>query len=102
LPVATATFRDRDRIFAITCPYHSDSQWLELRERSPEEWADAVAFDHAIRQGHPAAIHKTTLRGNAFLHQSLRPLDQVDLPTDDAAAAAADGFGDDCQGVCGV
>ncbi len=59
----------------ITCPYHSDRQWRELRERSPKEWADAVAFDRAIRHGHPAAIHKQALRGNAFLHPSLRPLD---------------------------
>jgi hypothetical protein len=98
----TATQPDCDRRFAITCPYHSDRQWCELRERSPKEWADAVAFDRATRHGHPAAIHKTALRGKAFLHPSLRPLDQVDLPPSDAATGAADGFGNDCQGVCGV
>ena len=100
------------RSSCIGCPYHSDRQWVELREHAPQEWADAVAFDRAIRHGHPAAIHKTALRGKAFLHPSLRPLDQVDLapPTRvgrsdaDAAKAAdeADGFGNDCQGVCGV
>jgi hypothetical protein len=93
---------DRHPIFAITCPYHSDRQWRELRDRSPSEWEDAVAFDRAIRRGHPAAIHKAALRGKAFLHPSLRPLDQVDLFPSDADAAEADGFGNDCQGVCGV
>jgi hypothetical protein len=81
---------------------HSDQQWRALRESSPEEWADAVAFDHAIRHGHPAAIHKAALRGKAFLHPSLRPLDQVDLPPNDAAGADTDGFDNDCQGGCGL
>jgi hypothetical protein len=90
------------RSSCVGCPYHSDRQWRELRQRSPKEWADAVAFDRAIRHGHPAAIHKAALRGNAFLHPSLRPLDQVDLFPSDADAAEADGFGNDCQGVCGV
>jgi hypothetical protein len=67
-----------------------------LRDNSPGEWADAVAFDRAIRHGHPAAIHKAALRGKAFLHQSLRPLDQIDLPPGDAASTDADGFGNDC------
>ncbi len=83
-------------------PHHSDRQWRDLREDSPEEGADAVAFDRAIRHGHLAAIHKAELRGKAFLHHSLRPLDQVDLSPIDAAAADADGLGNDCQGVCGV
>jgi len=99
------------RSSCVGCPYHSDQQWRALRDGSPEEWADAVAFDRAIRHGHPAAIHKAALRGKAFLHQSLRPLDQADLapPTGvgrpwggDASADEADGFGNDCQGVCGV
>ena len=98
------------RSSCIGCPYHSDRQWVELRDRSPAEWADAVGFDRAIRHGHPAAIHKAALRGKAFLHQSLRPLDQVDLapptgvgrPGADAGADEADGFGNECQGVCGV
>ncbi len=90
------------RSSCVGCPFHSDRQWRALRDDSPEEWADAVAFDHAIRHGHPAAIHKAALRGNAFLHHSLRPLDQIDLPPSDVAAADADGFGNDCQGVCGT
>jgi hypothetical protein len=91
---------DVPRSSCIGCPFHADRQWRQLRDRSPEEWADAVAFDRAIRHGHPSAIHKAALRGRAFLHRSLRPLDQVDLsPPDDADI---DGFGNDCQGVCGV
>jgi hypothetical protein len=93
---------DVPRSSCVGCPYHSDRQWVELRERSPAEWADAVAFDHAIRHGHPAAIHKASLRGKAFLHHSLRPLDQADLPTDTGTTADTDGFGNDCHGGCGL
>lgn len=50
------------------------------RDHDPDGWADAVAFDKAIRDGYP---HATTqgqqLRGQYFLHRSCQPLDQVDL-----------------------
>jgi hypothetical protein len=36
----------------IGCPFRSDARWRELRDTSPAEWADAVAFDRAIRAGH--------------------------------------------------
>lgn len=54
----------------IGCPFHGNAQWRELRDEHPEEWADAVDFDHRMRQ--------TRLRGikeAPFLHRSLLPLD---------------------------
>lgn len=35
----------------IGCPFHGNRQWRDLRDGSPEEWADAVDFDHEIRGG---------------------------------------------------
>ena len=35
----------------IGCPFHSDRAWRGLRDGSPEEWADAVAVDAALREG---------------------------------------------------
>jgi hypothetical protein len=37
--------------FAITCPYHDDRFWAQIKENNAVEWADAVAFDEAIRHG---------------------------------------------------
>lgn len=51
------------------CPNQSDDEWREMRERDPEDFAQAVALDHAIRERDP----------HVFLHSSGVPLDQADL-----------------------
>lgn len=71
---------DRYRIFAITCPYHGNSQWRQLRDGSPEEWHDVVEFDSAIRSGNARATAEgTPLLGQAYLHRSRRPLDEAPI-----------------------
>jgi hypothetical protein len=75
----------------IGCPYHSDNQWRELRSR-PDEWADAVAVDRAIR---------SQRQRPQFMHRSLKPLDEVDL-SPSSERARGDLFGDECAGLCGV
>jgi hypothetical protein len=79
----------------IGCPYHSDEYWRQMKEQRPREWADAVAFDRAIREGLPGV--KKTL----FVHRSLKPLDAVDFSAPEAEAQL-NLFGNECAGVCGV
>jgi len=55
----------------IGCPFHSDAQWRAL---TPEEFADAVEVDSAIR-------NQSGMRAQQFMHRSLKPLDQVDFST---------------------
>jgi hypothetical protein len=77
-----ATQRDRGLSFVRACPFHRDDQWRWLRDTAPEQWADAVAFDHAIRSGHQGGVHNAELCAlGAYLHRSCRPLDEVDLST---------------------
>jgi hypothetical protein len=65
---------DRHRIFAITCPYHDDGFWADLKARSPGEWADAVDFDTAIRHGSARAnADGQPLRGRYYLHAHRGP-----------------------------
>lgn len=78
----------------IGCPYHSDAQWRDLKINFPDEWADAVEVDRAIR-------NQPGQRGEQFMHSTLKPLDQVDLRTD-AEIGQADLFNNDCEGMCGV
>jgi hypothetical protein len=71
----------------IGCPFHGNRQWRDLRDNHPDEWADAVEFDRAIRE--------RTFKGPQgvpFLHRSLLPLDQVDLRTSAEHAQAAGQF----------
>ncbi|WP_018588573.1 hypothetical protein [Salinispora arenicola] len=79
---------DTPKSSCVGCPYHDDGLWLALREHSPQEWADAVAFDHSIRNGSARAnADRHPLRGQFFLHRARVPLDEVVLrprpqPTD--------------------
>jgi hypothetical protein len=78
----------------IGCPFKGDRQWRALRDGNPSEWADAVAFDAAIRS-------LPRVDGEVFLHRQLVPLDQVDLRTAQDKGQL-DLWGEECSGVCGV
>lgn len=77
----------------IGCPFHGDRNWRALKER-PDEWADAVAFDHAVRE-------LPRIKGRVYLHASLKPLDEVDLSTP-KDHGQQDMFSEECTGLCGV
>jgi hypothetical protein len=75
----------------IGCPFHSDAQWRSL---SKDEFRDAVEIDKIIR-------HQPGFKGQQFMHRSMKPLDQVDLRTDEEIGQK-DLFANDCEGLCGV
>lgn len=63
----------------IGCPFHGNKTWRDMRDNRPDEWADAIAFDAAIRKGGARGLPS---RGEAFLHPSrvplnLAPIDRV-------------------------
>jgi hypothetical protein len=82
------------RSACIGCPYHSDAEWLRIKTETPDEWADVVDFDKRIRVA-------GGMRGETFLHSSLKPLDEVDLLTP-KSAGQQDMFGEECEGMCGL
>lgn len=64
----------------IGCPFHGNRAWRDLRDNHPDEWADAVAFDAAIRGGSARAnAQGNELRGQMFLHRSRVPLDEAPI-----------------------
>ena len=75
----------------IGCPFHSDAQWRAL---TPDEFADAVEVDRAIR-------NQPGFRGQQFMHRSFKPLDQVDFSTDEERGQLSL-FNNECEGLCGV
>ena len=77
----------------IGCPFHNNEGWRRIKAQ-PEEWTDAVEFDRAIR-----ALPR--VQGQAFLHSSARPLDEVDLRTREERGEL-NLFGNECEGMCGV
>lgn len=60
----------------IGCPFHGNAQWRDLRDNHPNEWADAIDFDRAIRKGGARGLPSN---GEAFLHRSRVPLDQAPI-----------------------
>lgn len=78
----------------LGCPFHDDVYWRRLKAESPEEFADTVAVDKAIRDI-PGFDYEQ------YLHRSLMPLDEVDLSTEEDHGQL-DMFDGDCEGYCGV
>jgi hypothetical protein len=79
----------------IGCPYTDRDRWRDRRARQPTEWADAVAFDEAIRHGLVGVTHE------AYLHPSLRPLRELDFSTLEEHGQV-NLFENECEGMCGV
>lgn len=82
------------RSACIGCPYHSDTEWRDLRDNAPDEFADAVRFELEIQQSDAGR------RGRPFLHAQRIPLDLVDLATREDAGQMT--MLDECEGMCGV
>lgn len=78
----------------IGCPFNANHRWRELRDNRPDEWADAVEVDAAIRQ-------QSGFRGQQFMHRTRTPLDQVDLTTAEDHGQL-NLFINECDAMCGV
>lgn len=76
----------------IGCPFHDNYMWREIKLNSPDEWIEAVEIDRMIRK-------LPKVRGEAFLHRSCQPLDEVYLQEDQLEL---DLFVNECTGYCGL
>ena len=60
----------------VGCPFRRNRSWRKMRDERPDEFADAIAFDNAIRAGSARATAAgQPLRGQMFLHAARVPLD---------------------------
>lgn len=75
----------------VFCPYQSDFRWAAMKANSPKDFAAAVEVDKAIRDSSKRGITQPI-----FLHQSLKPLDEVEF---DPNAKIEWG---ECSGTCGT
>lgn len=81
------------RSACIGCPFKHNSEWRNLRDGSPDEWRDAVAFDAAIRKC-------GGMRGDLFIHADRVPLDEAKIDRDSPGQLLL--WQDECTGMCGV
>ncbi len=78
------------------CPFHDDRTWADYKFNHPEVFERAVQFDRQIRKGKLRGVKE-----DAFLHRSLKPLDEVDFGDDTSNQLEID-FANECEGMCGV
>lgn len=62
----------------VCCPFTSTDRWLNLKNTSPNEWADAVEFDEKIRIP-PERMLKRGFTENCFLWSKKKPLKELEL-----------------------
>lgn len=81
----------------VFCPFHDDATWAWMQREAPEEFARAARFDRELRRGRLRGV-----RHAAYVHRSLRPLDEVEFRPVGAADELERTFGEECEGRCGV
>jgi hypothetical protein len=92
-------FPQPPRSACVFCPYHSDNEWIRLRDQEPEEFERACQFDEAYRAG---KIRTVSQKGfEPFLHASRKPLREVVFKPVNTKIHP-DQFTNDCEGMCGV
>jgi hypothetical protein len=79
------------------CPFHSDHEWRRLKTDEPAAFARAVRFEQDLQ-----AVKRVSdkMSGIPFLHNSLKPLGEIDFSEDTAQGSLH--FHNECEGMCGV
>ena len=89
--------RPLERSACVACPFQSRHRWVETKRRWPELFGEAVEIDNRLREG--LAYVK-----EPYLHPTRKPLAQA-VALDEANLVESeqrDGFGNECEGHCGV
>lgn len=82
------------------CPFHSDIEWRNLRDKDPDFFEKAVKFDKNIR--HQFKQNDPTMKMEVYLHKSCKPLDEVDFDSDEDKGQMVFDFQSECSGMCGI
>ena len=83
------------RSACVFCPFHSDTEWMRLRDDEPQEFERAIRFEEAMQE---AQRNQEVLKGVPYLHASCRPLGAVVFHKNNQPSL----FGNECEGICGV
>lgn len=92
----TNGFPTPPRSACVFCPFHSDREWMRLRDEEPSEFAVAVQFEQDLQR---TKAQTDNMRGVPYLHNSRVPLSQVVFKDD---PKKANDWNNECEGLCGV
>ena len=100
--------RTLPRSACIGCPLHNGAEWWEMRKNRPEEFADAVEVDEALRRDGPRMKPRNeTEDGLQYIHYSGKPLSEaITKPKYNDGGTlglfSVDAMQNECEGMCGV
>jgi len=87
------------------CPYHSNKEWLDIKNGDQDEWKEIVAMDRAIRnqERFKEKNKDQEVIDEIFLHRSCLPIDEVDFENEKNKDQLDFNFGmlNECEGMCG-
>lgn len=75
----------------VFCPYQSDAAWKNMKENFPDDFADAVRIDEAIRDSTRKGIDQP-----GYLHRSMVPIAQANF------SKGGDLWAGECSGNCHI
>ena len=81
------------RSACVFCPFHSRSEWRDIRDNAPEDWEKAVDVDKAIRKARPPY--------DLFVNVQRKPLAECDLDNE-IDKGQLNLWDEECDGLCGV
>ena len=85
------------------CPYHSNKEWLDIKNGDPKEWEEVVEMDKAIRHQEKFKEKNKGVEivDEIFLHRSCKPIDEVEFEVNDPQGDLFYGMLGECEGYCG-
>ena len=64
------------------------------------EFAKAIEFDKTLREAHKN--HNKRLKMEVYLHNSCKPLDEINFDSDEQQGQQVWDFNAECEGMCGI
>ncbi len=87
------------RSACVYCPYHSDKEWVRLRDTDPASWQKAIYYEKRLQ----AAVSEVPrLTGTPYLHPQRVPLEQVVFSDTSNQMSLWNTMQSECTGMCGV
>ncbi len=71
----------------VFCPYHSDKNWKDIKEKQPEAWEQAIKVDESIRD-----MSRKGEKEPIYIHRSCKPLKDVEFVDQQELFMCEEGF----------
>lgn len=97
--MARNKYPEPPRSSCVYCPFHRNAEWRRLQTEEPAEFAKAVKFEKDLQA---AKKDSDNFNSTPFLHNSRKPLDEIDFRSDVERGQGLLDFQDECDGMCGV